>query len=482
MNPSKGEGKRSLESAEESGVSHRLNILAASIATLAVMAIVVAMVGIYVSSAIGVLCVLVGGLIIVWINHTLLTRVEEGEAQLRSMLDSTTDALITIDSAGLIHSFNPRAEALFGYPAGEVLGHNLTILMPPSYREAHERGLSHYLATGVGRMMGSAREVEGQRKDGSSFPIELIVSEIRRGNRHMFTGIVRDISPRKAVEEQVQDLIHQLTRSSQAVESILTAQVTATHQVVDTAQPMAATSQELVRAMRGVTGMAADTATAAESGQVGLVRMQATMQALEGATRGIADRLAVINERAANITSVVTTISRVAEQTNLLSLNAAIEAEKAGQYGRGFAVVAREIRRLADQTAEATLDIEHIVKEMTSAISAGVVGMDQFAHEVRQGAEAIRTVVAQLVQTISQVQSLRPRFDAVQDGMLVQAQGIQQINAAILQLRDAAQQTAAALHTSTRAMAQLSEVSQSLALRAAISPPPEPSPVKGSQG
>jgi methyl-accepting chemotaxis protein WspA len=328
-------------------------------------------------------------------------------------------------------------------------------------------------------MMGGSREIEGQRKNGSRFPIELTVSEVRRGNRRTFTGIVRDISLRKAAEEQLQDLIHQLTTSSQQLETMMTAQVTATNQVVATAQPMATTSQELVQAMQGVTGMAADTATAAEGGQAGLARMQATMQTMQGATRSIADRLAVINERAANITSVVTTISRVAEQTNLLSLNAAIEAEKASQYGRGFAVVAREIRRLADQTAEATLDIEHIVKEMTSAVSAGVVGMDQFAHEVRQGAEAIRTVGAHLAQIISQVQNLRPRFDAVHEGMQAQAQGAEQIEEATLQLRDAAQRTLESLHASTRAMAQLSEVSQSLALGAAISPPPEPSPIKG---
>jgi methyl-accepting chemotaxis protein WspA len=176
---------------------------------------------------------------------------------------------------------------------------------------------------------------------------------------------------------------------------------------------------------------------------------------------------------------VVTTISKVAEQTNLLSLNAAIEAEKAGQYGRGFAVVAREIRRLADQTAEATLDIEHIVKEMTSSISAGVVGMDQFAHEVRQGADAIRTVGAQLAEIIAQVQNLRPRFDGVHEGMQAQTQEAQQIKDATLQLRDAAQRTMESLQASTRAMAQLSEVSQSLALRAALSHPPEPSPLRG---
>jgi PAS domain S-box-containing protein len=376
------------------------------------------------------------------------------------MLDTATDALITIDSAGLIRSFNLRAEAMFGYPAAEVLGHNLTILMPPSYREAHERGLRHYLATGVRKMIGGTREVEGQRKDGSRFPIELTVSEVRRGNRLAFTGIVRDISPRKAVEEQLQHLIEQLTASSQELEGMMTAQVTSTNQVVATAQEIAATSQELVQTMQGVTGMAAGTATAAESGQTGLGRMQATMQTMEGATRTIADRLALINERAANITSVVTTISKVAEQTNLLSLNAAIEAEKAGQYGRGFAVVAREIRRLADQTAEATLDIEHIVKEMTSAISAGVVGMDQFAHEVRQGAEAVRTVADQLAQIISGVQVLTPRFNLVHEGM--QAQGAQQLNAAMVQLRDAAQRTMGSLHASPRTIAQWPEVAQRL--------------------
>jgi methyl-accepting chemotaxis protein WspA len=344
-------------------VSHRLQVLASSFATMAVIAIVVAMVGIYVTSTVGVLCVLGGGLIMVWVNHTLLKRAEESEARLHGMLD---------------------------------------------------------------------------------------------------TSIVEDISPRKAVEEHLQHLIEQLTASSKELEAMMTAQVTSTNQIVASAQQIAATSQELVQTMQGVTGMAADTATAAEGGQTGLARMQATMQTMEGATRTIADRLAVINERAANITSVVTTISKVAEQTNLLSLNAAIEAEKAGQYGRGFAVVAREIRRLADQTAEATLDIEHIVQEMTSAISAGVVGMDQFAHEVRQGAEAVRTVAAQLAQIISAVQMLTPRFNAVHAGMQAQAQGAQQINAAMVQWRDAAQQTMDAAHASTRAMVQLSEVSQSL--------------------
>jgi PAS domain S-box-containing protein len=443
-------------------VSNRLKVLASSFATMTVMAIVVGMVGIYFPSTIGVLCVLGGGLIMVWLNHALLKRVEESEARLRGILDTAMDAVITIDSAGHIQSFNPAAEAMFGYTAADVLGQNVTRLMPPAYRDVHVTGLHTYLTTGVPRVIGRRTTMEGQRQDGSTFPIELTVSEARQGPWRTFTGMLRDMSARQAVAEHLQRLIAQLTASSQHLEATMTTQAASTQQVMTTAQEIAATSQELVQTMHDVTSMSADTATAAESSQTGLARMEAVMQTMETASRTIANRLALIQERAANITSVITTITKVAEQTNLLSLNAAIEAEKAGQHGRGFAVVAREIRRLADQTAEATLDIEHIVKEMTSAVSAGVVGMDQFAHEVRQGVQEVRTVSAQLAQIITQVQTLSPRFDTVHAGMQAQAQGAQQISAAMAQLQDAAQRMMASWQASTRAIAQLPEVSQSL--------------------
>ncbi len=109
-------------------------------------------------------------------------------------------------------------------------------------------------------------------------------------------------------------------------------------------------------------------------------------------------KLAILNEKAGNINQVVVTIVKAADQTNLLSLNAAIEAEKAGEYGRGFAVVATEVRRLADQTAVATYDIEQMVREIQSAVSAGVMGMDKFSEEVRRGMAEVRQVGEQLSQ------------------------------------------------------------------------------------
>ena len=135
--------------------------------------------------------------------------------------------------------------------------------------------------------------------------------------------------------------------------------------------------------MTEVSTVAEESAALAGSGQAGLTHMAATMQHVMEAAAAINAKLAVLSERAGNINQVVTTITRVADQTNLLSLNAAIEAEKAGEYGRGFAVVATEIRRLADQTAVATYDIDQIVKEIQSAVAAGVMSMDKFSQEVR---------------------------------------------------------------------------------------------------
>ncbi len=235
-----------------------------------------------------------------------------------------------------------------------------------------------------------------------------------------------------------------------------------TTEIGATSREIAATSKELVRAVGEVNQVAEETARLAGSGQAGLGRMEGTMRTIMDASSGISGKLAVLNEKASNINTVVTTITKVADQTNLLSLNAAIEAEKAGEYGLGFAVVATEIRRLADQTAVATYDIEQMVKEMQSAVSAGVMGMDKFSEEVRRGVEEVRQVGAQLARIIQQVQSLAPRFETVNEGMQSQSVGAQQITEALAQLSEAAQQTAESLRNSSVAIEQLNESARDL--------------------
>ncbi len=235
-----------------------------------------------------------------------------------------------------------------------------------------------------------------------------------------------------------------------------------TTEIGATSKEISATSKELVKTMSEVSSVAEQSAALAGSGQLGLTRMEETMRQIMSAAGVINTKLAVLNEKAGNINQVVTTITKVADQTNLLSLNAAIEAEKAGDYGRGFAVVATEIRRLADQTAVATYDIEQMVKEMLSAVSAGVMGMDKFSEEVRRGVDEVGQVGAQLAQIIAHVQTMTPRFESVNEGMQAQATGAQQISEALSQLSEAAQQTVDSLRQSGLAIEQLNEAAGGL--------------------
>ena len=129
------------------------------------------------------------------------TALHESEARSQAVLDTAVDAIITIDEQGRIESFNKAAEQIFGYTADEVAGENVSVLMPSPYREEHDSYVGNYLRTGEKKIIGIGREIIGRRKDGTSFPMELAVSEVQLGTRRIFTGIVRDISERKRSEE-----------------------------------------------------------------------------------------------------------------------------------------------------------------------------------------------------------------------------------------------------------------------------------------
>lgn len=126
------------------------------------------------------------------------------ESRMRAILETAVDAIVTIDSAGIIETFNPAAERIFGYAAEEVIGRNVVCLMPERIGSKHDGYLKDYENTGKATVIGIEREVQGRRKDGSEFPMELSVSEMVVGGQRMFTGIVRDISARKSVERELE--------------------------------------------------------------------------------------------------------------------------------------------------------------------------------------------------------------------------------------------------------------------------------------
>jgi two-component system sensor kinase FixL len=135
-----------------------------------------------------------------------LEELAERQAHLQSIVDTVPSAMIVIDEAGIIQSFSSAAELQFGWTAGEVVGRNVSLLMPNPYRDAHDGYLARYLATGERRIIGIGRVVVGERKDGSTFPMELAVGEMISGSHRYFTGFVRDLTERQETERRLQDV------------------------------------------------------------------------------------------------------------------------------------------------------------------------------------------------------------------------------------------------------------------------------------
>ena len=234
-----------------------------------------------------------------------------------------------------------------------------------------------------------------------------------------------------------------------------------------------ATGRQLSSEMERVNDMALGTSNRAQSGRAKLESMETGMVSLDAATGMVAERLAAIHGRATNIGGVVTTIAKVAEHTHLLSVNAAIEAQKAGEYGRGFLVVAREIRRLADQTAQATLDIERIVREMQAAVSGGVADMDRFGEQVRGNVAEARELSRSMTEIIASVEESTRSFGAVREGIGQQAAGAGQISGSMTVLAGnanasvgAAEEFSGAAEALARSIGALDTAAAALRIRA----------------
>jgi len=415
--------------------------------------------------------------------------------RLRNLLDFSLERLIPFqnqvielaatNSAGAIALYNEKYPAL--RQQRQAVLDDLNAQMNRVRQNEDERARIIAIAglSGIVLILAASILVVGMQSVAVARPLAKVVETLEKMRRGDFTqrlaldghdefhelgeGLNRLADDLSALVAQVQRsgiqvnvTVTQIAATAKEQQSTASEIAATTAEIGATSKEISATSKELVKTMNEVSNVAEDTTSLANSGQIGIARMEATMRQLMEASSSITAKLAVLSDKTANINSVITTITKVADQTNLLSLNAAIEAEKAGEYGLGFAVVAMEIRRLADQTAVATYDIEKMVKEMQSAVAAGVMGMDKFSEEVRHGVEEIRQVSTQLAQIIHQVQTLTPRFQTVNEGMHAQATGAQQISETLTQLSEAAQQTAESLRQSNLAIEQLNDAARGL--------------------
>lgn len=146
---------------------------------------------------------------------------KDSEQRIRAIVNTAVEGIVTIDENGIIESVNPAAEAMFGYPLVELVGRNVSVLMPPPYRQEHDNYIHNYRRTGEAKIIGIGREVLGQRKDGSVFPMDLSVGEVRLANCRLFTGFVRNITERKRAESQLAELAKTLAEKNRELETIV---------------------------------------------------------------------------------------------------------------------------------------------------------------------------------------------------------------------------------------------------------------------
>ncbi len=261
---------------------------------------------------------------------------------------------------------------------------------------------------------------------------------------------------------QVNSSSTELSSSMRTIADTAERQAETTHGLSLTATEISSSIRELLNSMTDVAALAESATSSAVQSHTGLKNLGVLIHQVVTSAEIVSDKLEILDERARNIGAVVVTIAKVADQTNLLSVNAALEAEKAGEYGRGFSVVAMEIRRLADLAAISTLDIEQMIREMQESVSGGVKTMKGFTELVRSSVHEVGHVRDEQSEIISLVETMGPRFDALHQAMQSQSQGAEQIHVAMNRLNEEAQQTVASLRTSADTFMILNESSNQL--------------------
>ena len=389
----------------------------------------------------GLACVLLAMLIAYLLTSSLMTP-----------LSSLSGAVQRI-AAGEVGA---RAAVLAGDEVGKIAGEFNRMAQAVQDNQERERASSAELRTKVDALLDVvSKAAVGDLTGTVSVTGGDSIGRMGEGLQTMVENLRKLLNNVQKAGIQVTTSATEIAASAKQQEATGIEQAQTSVEILSTTKEISANTAQLLKTMEGATAVADYTTSATAEAQTNLARMDQTMQHMVAATDSINAKLAALSEKASNINSVLVTITKVADQTNILSLNAAIEAEKAGDAGRGFSVVATEIRRLADQTSVSTWDIEQMLKEMQSAVSASVMGMDKFSEEIRRSVGEVRQVGEQLSAVMDQVQKLAPQFDLVLQGMQSQALGASQISDTMMQLNDATKQTVESLKATSEAVHQL---------------------------
>lgn len=307
-------------------------------------------------------------------------------------------------------------------------------------------GIAWIMASRMSRTIRALARVANYQSRGDIAAAEKILSgkssvvaefdELFKAVLLMARSLTRLISALKLRGEDVAERAGRISETSDTLDVIASEEAASTKNAASTGSKILGASEALNKNARGSAFEVSRTLDIARESGESLRLLKNNYDALTAASENVAGKLAVINGNVEKITGIVTTINEVSRQTNLLSLNASIEAEKAGEFGLGFAVVARQIRRLADKTSVASANIENIVRQMQSSVNSGVMEMDRFGAKMRQSSKIIMETADMLARTVSDIEAIGPQFEGIASGIGELSEDARRISATMLELSD----------------------------------------------
>ncbi|HEX5842170.1 MAG TPA: PAS domain S-box protein [Pseudomonas sp.] len=373
------------------------------------------------------------------------------EDRLRLVIESAPNAMLLANSDGRLLLVNAQAQNLFGYSREELLRQPVEALVPERFRGAHAGLRNSFFAAPGKRAMGKGRDLFGQRKDGSEFPIEIGLNPMPSQNETLVLASIIDISERKRVEENSRQLLDELHAGlavlSSASEAILaaTSQVASSTQDTATAISEIATTVEEVKQTAVVAGNTSQsvaestgfTRQVAQSGRQAVEEVQSGMQQIREQMQAVAESIMRLGEQSQAIGEIVASVGSLAEQSNLLGVNASIEAAKVGEAGKGFAVVAQEVKALAEQSKQATAQVRGILGDIQKAMAKAVLLAEQSSKTVETGyqrAQSSGEAIRSLGSSIEQSSEMAQQIAATSHQQMI---GMEQISSAMESIRQA---------------------------------------------
>lgn len=276
-------------------------------------------------------------------------------------------------------------------------------------------------------------------------------------NNKMIENLRKLISKVQKSTAEISNAVSQINESARELEATATEQASSTTEVAATTINIARSAQELNQDMEQANEIVYKAVDAAILGSDKINQLSNLMNNFIKSTQAFSLNLSLIADKADKISGIVTAITKISEQTNLLSLNAAIEAERAGDYGKGFAIVAYEINRLAEQTHNASEDIEFMIKEMQNTVSNGVVKMDKFSKDVFDSVDKVKEISDYFRNILEQIETIKPIIDNVAQEVYHQTNSSQQISEVMEQFKITVEQT-------KNSLINFREITQNLAI------------------